>query len=198
VPLETSMQRRAGEVRDRRLKGVRAIVQWQQGMTPQCDDDGLLSLAENGGTWLLRPGPQILHRLPLAPFGDGFDVDAKLPAQFRVRSLRSLYRCSDGVRSRGAAVAYLSHKAPFHSGEWIAPSNHGIKHLIHSLRPLMQKFFIRSERGAFCPASARRGSTVRASPYGSWMNGRDPWREISRNSFGPIRASSTGDRSHHF
>ncbi|WP_410468824.1 hypothetical protein [Aestuariicoccus sp. MJ-SS9] len=45
-----------------------------------------------------------LHHLPLAPFGDGFDVDAKLPAQFRVRSLRSLYCCSDGVRSRGVSV----------------------------------------------------------------------------------------------
>jgi ABC-2 type transport system ATP-binding protein len=26
-------------------------------------------------------------------------------------------------------VAYLSHKASFHSNEWIAPSNPGIKHL---------------------------------------------------------------------
>ena len=116
-------------MRDRRLKRVETIVQWQKGMTPECDDDRLFLLAENGGAWLLRPGPQILHGLPLAPLGDGFDVDTKLTAQFRVRSLRSLYCCSDGVRGRGAAVAYLSHKASFHSSEWIAPSNPGIKHL---------------------------------------------------------------------
>ncbi|WP_207209867.1 glycosyltransferase family 2 protein, partial [Tropicimonas sp. IMCC6043] len=41
----------------------------------------------------------------------------------------SLYCCSDGVRGRGAAVTYLSHRASFHSSEWIAPSNRGIKHL---------------------------------------------------------------------
>jgi phosphomannomutase len=43
--------------------------------------------------------------------------------------LRSLYCSSDSVRSRGAAVTYLSHNASFHSKEQIAPSNRGIKHL---------------------------------------------------------------------
>ncbi|MCE8432418.1 integrase core domain-containing protein, partial [Rhodovulum sulfidophilum] len=42
---------------------------------------------------------------------------------------RSLYCCSDGVRGRGAAMTNLSHSASFHSNEWIAPSNHGIKQL---------------------------------------------------------------------
>jgi hypothetical protein len=43
--------------------------------------------------------------------------------------LRSLYCSSDSVRSRGAAVTYLSHNASFHSKEQIAPSNRGIKHI---------------------------------------------------------------------
>jgi hypothetical protein len=43
--------------------------------------------------------------------------------------LRSLYCSSDSVRSRGAAVTYLSHNASFHSKEQIAPSNRGIKQL---------------------------------------------------------------------
>ncbi|MFW8637592.1 hypothetical protein, partial [Cribrihabitans pelagius] len=33
------------------------------------------------------------------------------------------------VTVRGAAVTNLSHRASFHSREWIAPSNPGIKHL---------------------------------------------------------------------
>ena len=41
----------------------------------------------------------------------------------------SLYCGSGCVRGRGAAVKDLSHNAPFHSEEQIAPSNRGSKHL---------------------------------------------------------------------
>jgi transposase len=90
------------------------------------------------GLW---PGLQILDRLALAPLRHGLGVDPQLPAQRRERSLRSLYCCSDGVRGRGAPVTYLSHNASFHSSEWIAPSNRGIKHVTDANgRPL--SFFI--------------------------------------------------------
>nr|WP_264210833.1 heme-binding protein [Leisingera thetidis] len=39
---------------------------------------------------------------------------SKLNAQFRVRSLRSLYCCSDGVRSCGVAAENLSYRSPLH------------------------------------------------------------------------------------
>nr|WP_246043984.1 fumarylacetoacetate hydrolase family protein [Ruegeria sediminis] len=58
-----------------------------------------------------------------------YSLLTQLPAQRRGRSLRSLYCCSDDVRGRGAAVTNLSHSTSFHSREWIAPSNRGIKHL---------------------------------------------------------------------
>lgn len=74
-------------------------------------------------------GP-VFNRLALSPFGNSFHVDARLAAQFCARSLRLLYCNSDGVRRRGAAVTYLSHKAPFHSIEWIAPSNLRIKQAV--------------------------------------------------------------------
>jgi hypothetical protein len=89
----------------------------------------LLSLAENGGPWLLGSSLKILDRLALALLRDGLRVDPEFPPQRRGRSLRSLYCCSDGVRSRGAAVTSLSHNSSFHCDEWIAPSNRGIKHL---------------------------------------------------------------------
>jgi len=74
---------------------------------------------------------------PWEAFPDGvvYSVDEdyylliEVPAQRRVRSLRSLYCCSDSVRGRGAAVTYLSHSLSFHSKEQIAPSKLGIKQL---------------------------------------------------------------------
>src|SRR6056297_1391972 len=99
-------------------------------MATEGENDGLVFLTENGRERLPRPGLPILDRLPLSPLRDCLRIDAELPAQFRVRSLRSLYCCSDGVRDRGAAMTYLSQKVSFHSIEWIAPSNPGIKHLV--------------------------------------------------------------------
>lgn len=55
--------------------------------------------------------------------------DGRSLAQLRERSPRSLYCRSDGVRGRGASMTNLSHNAAFHSYEWFAPTNQGIKHL---------------------------------------------------------------------
>ena len=71
----------------------------------------------------------LLNGRSLPPLRYCFRIVSERPAQIHGRSLRSLYCCSDGVRGRGAAMTYLSHKTPFHSIEWIAPSKHGIKHL---------------------------------------------------------------------
>jgi len=46
VPLEASMQRRSGQMRDRRLQRVEAVVQWQRGMPAERDDGRLLSLGQ--------------------------------------------------------------------------------------------------------------------------------------------------------
>jgi hypothetical protein len=72
-----------------------------------------------------RPPRLDLEIYPYLPRArvQGMDHVRGAPNQLRVRSLRSLYCCSDGVRGRGAAMTYLSHRASFHSIEWIAPSN---------------------------------------------------------------------------
>ena len=111
VPLKAAVQRRAGQMRDRRLQRIEAIVERQQCVTPECDDRCLLGLGQGRGVRGLRPGLQILDRRPLAPLGNRLGVDPELSAQRRERSLRSLYCCSDGVRGRGAAVKNLAHIA---------------------------------------------------------------------------------------
>jgi hypothetical protein len=47
MPLKAAVQSRSGEVGDRRLKPVEAVIQWQQGMTPEGDHDRLLLRAQN-------------------------------------------------------------------------------------------------------------------------------------------------------
>src|SRR6056297_722335 len=119
---------------DRGLQGKKTIIQRQQRVTPKGDDHRLLRFGQDRGARLLRAGLQILDRRPLAPLRNRLGVDPQLPAQFRERSLRSLYFSSDGVRGRGAAMANLSHSASFHSCERITPANRGIKHLRRTRR----------------------------------------------------------------
>ena len=90
--------------------------------------------AQNCRPRLLRPGLHILYRNSLPPLRHRLWVDAQFFAQFRERSLRSLYCSSDGMRGRGAPMTNLSHSESFHSRERIAPSNPGIKHLRESMK----------------------------------------------------------------
>ena len=117
VTLKAPMQRRACQVRDGRLQGIKAVVQRQQRMAPKRNDGRLLGLRQDRRTRLRRTGLHILDRRALAPLRNRLGIDAQFPAQLRERSLRSLYCCSDSVRGRGAAVTNLSHRASFHSKE---------------------------------------------------------------------------------
>ena len=48
MSVQTSVQSRACQVRDRWLQRVQAVIQRQQGKPPEGDDDSLLFFAENG------------------------------------------------------------------------------------------------------------------------------------------------------
>jgi hypothetical protein len=133
VTLQAAMQRRPRQVRDRWLQGIEAVVQRQERVPSKGDDCRLLFLGQDRRARFLRPGLHVFDRRALSPPRYGLGIDAEFPAQLRERSLRSLYRCSDGVRGRGAPVTNLSHSASFHSCERIAPSNHGIKDLADSV-----------------------------------------------------------------
>ncbi len=96
MALQASVQRRAGQVRDRGLQDIETVVRRQERVPPKGNDHCFLSLAEHGGTGLPGPRLEILHRLTLAPLRNGLRIDPEFPAQRRGRSLRSLYCCSDG------------------------------------------------------------------------------------------------------
>jgi hypothetical protein len=59
MQLQASMQRGAGQARDRGLQGIKAIVERKQGMAPEGDDDRFQLGREDGGVWLPRTGGQV-------------------------------------------------------------------------------------------------------------------------------------------
>lgn len=64
---QTSMQRRARQMRGARLQCIEAIVQRQQGMPAKGDDRRLIFNGQNGGARLPRPCWQIGDRGSLLP-----------------------------------------------------------------------------------------------------------------------------------
>jgi hypothetical protein len=118
-----------GQMRDRWLQRIEAVVERQQPVPSKGNRHCLLGFRQGAGMSGLRSGLQILDGCPLTPLRHCLGVDPKLPAQLCERSLRSLYYCSNGVRGPCAPVTYLPHSASFHSNERIAPSNLGIKHI---------------------------------------------------------------------
>jgi len=73
------MKRRAGELRDRGLQGVQAVVEWQQRVLAKRDDDGFLLNRQNGRLGSGGASPAIGSGLALLPLGDCLRVDAMTP-----------------------------------------------------------------------------------------------------------------------
>jgi hypothetical protein len=62
-------------MRDRRLEGVKAVVQRQQRMPSERDDDRLFFDRQRRELCVLRTGWEVGHRGPALPFGDRLLVD---------------------------------------------------------------------------------------------------------------------------
>jgi hypothetical protein len=77
-----------------------------------------------------RPHGNVVDKGPFAPLGDCLVVQPILCRKLFERSLRSLYRSSDGVRGRGAAMKYPAHSASRNAGSvCLIPSHSGTEHL---------------------------------------------------------------------
>src|SRR6476661_7324998 len=100
-------------------------------MPPESDDDRLLLDGKHGRFGFLRACREIGDGLTLLPLRDSLLVDPIALGQRPQALLTILYCSTDCLCRGGAAVKNLSHSASFHSRENNAPSNPGIKHLVH-------------------------------------------------------------------
>ena len=97
VPLRATMQRRACQMRDRRLPGIEAVVQRQKTVPSKRDAGHLLGFCQirgRGSFGLVLRSSTVARLRHLAP------VFGLHPPQRRERNLRSLYCSSDGMRGR--------------------------------------------------------------------------------------------------
>src|SRR6202049_4758042 len=134
-------------MRDRRLQGIKTIVERQQRVPAEGNDDRLLPDRQHRRLRLARPGRQIGARTALLPLGDGLRVDAVAPGQSPQARLTMLYRSTDRLCRRGAAVEHLAHSASFHSPENNAPSKAGIKQVFEIVkRNELHKFVVLPKR----------------------------------------------------
>src|ERR1700680_4042045 len=129
VALQAAVQRRARQVRDRRLQSGEAIVERQERVSAKGNDDRLLLDRQHCGLRVFGSGRQVCHRAASPPLGNRLWVDPVAPGQSPQARLTMLYRSTDRLCRRGAAVENLAHSASFHATEYNAPAKPGIKHL---------------------------------------------------------------------
>lgn len=76
---------------------------------------------------------RVMDEVALLPLDHRLRVHTVALAQLLDRSFRSLYRSSDSVSGRGAAVKYLSHTASLSMAIFSIPSHIGTEHLAFRL-----------------------------------------------------------------
>lgn len=83
MALQTAMQGRSRQVRNRRLQAVETVVERQQGVTAESNDNRLVFTGQDRGLRFAWTGRQISDRGSLLPFGNGLLID---PISLRKRS----------------------------------------------------------------------------------------------------------------
>ena len=104
VTLQAPTKRRAGELRDRGLESIEAVVERQKRVLAKRHDDSLLLHRENCRSRNGWSGPAIRGELASLPLGDRLRVDAAAPSQRSHALLTMLYRSTDRLCRCGAPV----------------------------------------------------------------------------------------------
>jgi len=104
VTFQTTMKRRAGELRDRGPQGIQAVVERQQCVPAKRDDDSFLFHRQNGRPGIGGTRPAIGSGLALPPLGDRLRVNAVTPRQRPQPLLTMLYRSTDRLCRSGAPL----------------------------------------------------------------------------------------------
>src|SRR5271163_1456645 len=121
-------------MRDRRLQGVEAVVERQQGVPSERHDHGFFLNRQDRRPRRPRPRWQIGNGGSRLPFCDRLRVDAVALRQRPQTLLTMLYRSTDRLCRSGAPMKNLSHSASFESFDKNAPSKLGTKHLGYANR----------------------------------------------------------------
>src|ERR1700677_734114 len=98
------MQRRARQMRDRGLQGIKAVVERQQSMPSEGDNDGLFLCWQDCRSGLLGSCRQVGNGGPHFPLGDRLRVDAVALRKPPQALLTMLYRSTDRLCRRGAPM----------------------------------------------------------------------------------------------
>ena len=104
MPLQTAVQGRARQMRDRRLQGIEAVVERQERVPAESDDHRLLLDREHSRLGFLRAGSLVGDGGPLTPLGDRLLIDAVAASQCSQALLTMLYRSTDCLCRGGAPV----------------------------------------------------------------------------------------------
>jgi hypothetical protein len=115
----------SAQTRNRRLQGIKAIVERQQGMPAEGDNDRFLLDGKRGGLCLAWSSPQIGDRSGLAPLGDGLGVHPMTAGKVRQARLTMLDYATNCFSRGGTPVENLANSASFHSCEKTALSKPG-------------------------------------------------------------------------
>ena len=75
VALKEAVKGRPGEMWDRRLQRIKAIIERQQRMLAESDGDGLFLRRQHRRSRHLRPHGGVLDEVALLPFSDGLGIE---------------------------------------------------------------------------------------------------------------------------
>lgn len=121
MPLQTTMQGGSRQTRDRRLQGIKAVVERQQAVPPKGNNHRLVLDAENRGMGFRRAHGLIANRGPLAPFLNRGRADRMVPGKRPYTLFTPLYRATDRLCRGGAAVKNLSQIASRSEASIVTP-----------------------------------------------------------------------------
>src|SRR5215207_2418354 len=112
MPLKAAVQGRARQVRDGRLKRIKAVIKRQERVPAEGDDDRLLLDGQHRRSRLLRPGPEVRDAVARLPIANGILVDPVALRESSQARLTMLYRSTDRLCRAGQRPLFLTDVSP--------------------------------------------------------------------------------------
>src|SRR3954454_25192501 len=117
-------------MRDCRLECVQAVIERQKRMPAEANDDRLFLDRQHRRSRFLWSRPSVHDRAARLPLANGLLIDTVASGERSQALFTMLYRSTDRLSRRGAAVKNLAHSASFDSKLKDEASKAGIKHLV--------------------------------------------------------------------